>query len=288
MKELSGYTKYFGPDFSGEVRLMECHQHARVKYSDGVISPEQVVDTAEELGVDLALTDHDTLEGFDRALRRRDNSGYSLKIIPAVEYTARGDQGEHRHIIALNPQHMIASGLHYTEANRQFHRQNAKVVAVHPELSNYSMLHTEIKRACSNSEDPEQRFDGLEIANGGVSKAYAVTQMRFLRHITSHISALPQKDLNAQSRAIFQANGHQLFAYGGSDGHSAKEIGDVVMVRPSELEPLEAIESGNTAIYIRDNPSRVSLLDYLSKLGLNFLDKYRNESKNDIINHYGR
>lgn len=59
---------------------LHCHSTA----SDGTLTPVQLVHKAAESGVDvLALTDHDTTEGYAEA--RREAERYSLKLIPGVE-----------------------------------------------------------------------------------------------------------------------------------------------------------------------------------------------------------
>jgi len=61
--------------------MLELHCHTT--YSDGSLTPEQLVSTAKKKGVRaLAITDHDTLSGIDEAIAF---AGNDLEIVPGVE-----------------------------------------------------------------------------------------------------------------------------------------------------------------------------------------------------------
>ena len=71
---------------------VDLHSHTTV--SDGVLSPEELVDHAAHKGVRfLAITDHDTTGGLARALERAERHP-SLTIIPGVEFSADVTEGE--------------------------------------------------------------------------------------------------------------------------------------------------------------------------------------------------
>jgi len=61
--------------------MLELHCHTT--YSDGSLTPEQLVATAKKRGVRvLAITDHDTLSGIDEGIAF---AGNDLEIVPGVE-----------------------------------------------------------------------------------------------------------------------------------------------------------------------------------------------------------
>ena len=61
--------------------MLELHCHTT--YSDGTLTPEELVNAAITAGVRaLAITDHDTLAGWDRAIAA---AGDQLEIIPGLE-----------------------------------------------------------------------------------------------------------------------------------------------------------------------------------------------------------
>ncbi|MDC0920029.1 PHP domain-containing protein [Candidatus Thioglobus sp.] len=64
---------------------VDLHNHSY--YSDGVLSPEEVVTLAKEQGCDVfALTDHDTTDGLFEAQKQADKIG--IKLIHGVEVSA--------------------------------------------------------------------------------------------------------------------------------------------------------------------------------------------------------
>lgn len=68
--------------------VADLHMHST--YSDGSLTPEELVKLAVKKGLaTIAITDHDTVEGVDIASRTA--QGYDLEVIPAIEFsTFRG------------------------------------------------------------------------------------------------------------------------------------------------------------------------------------------------------
>lgn len=75
---------------------LHCHSH----YSDGSLSPEELLDWAKNLKIEiLAISDHDTIEGVQSLRKMREE--LSLNVIPAVEISTKWQQLE-IHIVGLN------------------------------------------------------------------------------------------------------------------------------------------------------------------------------------------
>ncbi len=61
--------------------------HIHTKYSDGSLSPEEVVRCASERGLCcIAITDHDSVSGIDEAIKA--GKKYDIEVIPGVEVSA--------------------------------------------------------------------------------------------------------------------------------------------------------------------------------------------------------
>ena len=75
---------------------LHCHSH----YSDGTLTPTEVVDLAFENGVELfALTDHDSIQGLEEARKRCQHHG--IRMIDGVEVSVSWN-GYSIHIVGLN------------------------------------------------------------------------------------------------------------------------------------------------------------------------------------------
>jgi len=76
--------------------------HAHTHYSDGVLSPSQLVMRAHEKGVELlAVSDHDSISGIEEAKEFVSSKSLSLTVIQAIELSAQSDFGD-IHIVGLN------------------------------------------------------------------------------------------------------------------------------------------------------------------------------------------
>jgi len=64
---------------------MKFDLHIHTNYSDGLYSPKEIVDLAITKNLNgIAITDHDTIEGIEVALKYTNNR-FNLKIIPGIE-----------------------------------------------------------------------------------------------------------------------------------------------------------------------------------------------------------
>ncbi len=78
--------------------MLELHCHTTC--SDGTLTPEELVEAAIAAGVKaLAITDHDTLAGWDRAIAA---AGDALEIIPGLELSTVYN-GRSMHILGYYP-----------------------------------------------------------------------------------------------------------------------------------------------------------------------------------------
>ncbi len=73
--------------------------HVHTTSSDGLFEPEETVKWAHDKGIDvIAITDHDSIDGIDRAIKAGDELG--VRIVPGVEMSCTY-KGEEVHIVGL-------------------------------------------------------------------------------------------------------------------------------------------------------------------------------------------
>ena len=90
------------------MRYIDLHVHSTC--SDGTLTPEELVlrGIKNDL-VAFALTDHDTVEGVARAIRKAEELDQHIQVIPGVElscqYPAAPDQNVEIHILGYNIDH---------------------------------------------------------------------------------------------------------------------------------------------------------------------------------------
>lgn len=77
--------------------------HLHTTESDGTWEPEQLVLEAAKRSLNIiAVTDHDTTAGIDRAI---ENAPVGLKVIPGIELSTVSENGEEVHILGLWIEH---------------------------------------------------------------------------------------------------------------------------------------------------------------------------------------
>src|SRR5438270_6164546 len=82
----------------GEGVFVDLHMHSTA--SDGARAPREVVRAARDIGLAaIALTDHDTVEGFAEA--RAEGDALGIRVVPGVELSAVEDDAE-THLLGLH------------------------------------------------------------------------------------------------------------------------------------------------------------------------------------------
>ncbi|CDH18370.1 Protein trpH [Xenorhabdus bovienii str. kraussei Quebec] len=82
------------------IKRYDLHSHTTA--SDGVLSPEQLVDRAVSMGINvLAITDHDTTDGIPPARAHIQKQDLPLSLVAGVEISTLWENFE-IHIVALN------------------------------------------------------------------------------------------------------------------------------------------------------------------------------------------
>ena len=65
---------------------MPADLHIHTNFSDGLLSPEEVVKRSAKAGLTaIAITDHDTVDGVARGIDEAQKAG--IKLVPALEFT---------------------------------------------------------------------------------------------------------------------------------------------------------------------------------------------------------
>lgn len=84
---------------------MKIDLHSHTYYSDGHLSPKELIDRAHNMQVDvLAITDHDTVDGIQQALDYQAEQKRAMQILPGVEISTSWHNFD-IHILGLNVDH---------------------------------------------------------------------------------------------------------------------------------------------------------------------------------------
>jgi predicted metal-dependent phosphoesterase TrpH len=103
--------------------------HIHTTYSDGLVTPEQLLDAATALGLDvIAVTDHDTVEGAWRVRELAAQGNYAVEVIVGIEVTtARG-----MHLLGLFVEKPLRMYQPVVRAMEQIVAQGGLCLAPHP------------------------------------------------------------------------------------------------------------------------------------------------------------
>jgi predicted metal-dependent phosphoesterase TrpH len=180
---------------------VDLHVHTYYSY-DSSITPEELVFYAEKRGLDcVAITDHDRIDGALKIMKE-----ISFPIIVGMEISSRDG-----HVLGLNLQESIPSGLSADETVDRIHDAGGIAVACHPA----ALFKGSLGRINLSS-----KFDALEVINS---------------------SAFPFGYLAKKNRKI--ADSLEIAQVAGSDAHYGPEIGFAYTLVDAELKAEEIVKA---------------------------------------------
>ena len=160
--------------------MAELHCHTTA--SDGVVTPEQLVEIAEHLGLDvLAVTDHDTIDG---ALRARDHAlatGARVDVIVGMEVTTRRQD----HIVGLFLERAPRIFRSVLDTVDEIHAQGGLAIVAHPFLG----LPSSISASRLHEALQYCRFDGIEAENPYMRRGSRDRLSAFLHKHSDNVGA---------------------------------------------------------------------------------------------------
>lgn len=221
---------------------VECYidLHAHSDCSDGVDTPEELVSKARAAGLcALAITDHDAVEGVERARRV---SAEDLEIVPGVELSAREGASD-VHILGYYFDPGDRSLLSYLDTFRLQRLRRAKGIV--RKLSGLGVP-LELESVIALAQDGKTSVGRPHIARALVeSKQVDSIQDAFTRYLGNHAPAYLPKVFFAVGDAIqviHEAGGAAVLAHPGSLRRDELIPGFVA----SGLDGLEVIHPDHT------------------------------------------
>lgn len=170
--------------------------HCHSTFSDGTFSPEEIIETAEKIGLfAVALTDHDTVSGIERALDAA--AGKNVRFVPGIEISAEIENGT-LHIVGLFVDHKnkeLREMLLFAEDQRR--RRNIRIVERFQALG-ISISVEEMEAEAGPGVMGRPHFAALLLRKGYV----ATPKEAFLRYLGKGGSAFVPKARIPRRRAI--------------------------------------------------------------------------------------
>lgn len=212
--------------------------HFHTRWSDGLATPAQAVARARELGIRVAITDHNVIEGALEAWTLAGDKASEL-IVPGIEVTTR----ERIHLLAWfrRPRDLH----HFYEHHVNPHRpRGATATSV-------------VDQPVSALLDALRKYDHLSSAAHpfAMAKNGWMTVREQHRHIEPLLEELDAVEVlngeemgGANEAAAELANRRGLPVTAGSDGHTLGELGSVTISVPSRADLFEAIQAHETEL----------------------------------------
>jgi hypothetical protein len=205
--------------------LIDMHNHTRISSFDGRMSPEELIESARDRGLDgVCVTEHFTIEGAEVA--REVGDKLKFPVFRGVE--ARTDLGD---MLVFGYYRDVPKGIPFQELVHTVHEWGGVIFAAHPFRREGFTLETRLRELGLNLDKPRQcveiieHLDGIEVANGRSSP-----------------------ETNGKAGSLAHRMG--LPGIGGSDSHDPEDVGRAITRFPrrirSEMELVMALRDGSS------------------------------------------
>ena len=123
--------------------LFDLHTHSH--YSDGLLSPQELIQHAKDKGLSLiALTDHDTTDGLEQAQIEADK--LEIKLINGIEISTFDDEHPSIHILGLDIKDLSVFGYMQKHNRESRKKRNLIILQKHYDLYGIALDYTDIEK----------------------------------------------------------------------------------------------------------------------------------------------
>jgi predicted metal-dependent phosphoesterase TrpH len=172
-------------------KLGKADMHLHTLYSDGTASVQEVLDHVERAtDLDLiAITDHERIDGAQRAIEIHAAGDYSFGLVVGEEITTRRG-----HVLALFLTERVPALRPLPETLERIHDQGGIAIAAHPLAPLTPSLGRRALLRLHSDPDPRHRLDAIELVNpSAAGRSRRVTRQR-LNDEVLHLPAVGNSD----------------------------------------------------------------------------------------------
>ncbi|MFW6348171.1 MAG: PHP domain-containing protein [Cyclonatronaceae bacterium] len=186
--------------------------HLHTTASDGRFPPEKVVEKCAAAGLSaIAITDHDTVAGYEQGLEAARNAGVSL--LPGIEITCDMD-GRERHLLAylFDPRHPRLTSFVQAQRLRRYRRASEMVGNLN--RLGFDMSLDEVKAEAGTLNISRNHIAGVMLRKGYV----AHKQLVFDKYIGDAAPAYHKTeydDIAAVIKLVHECGGVAILAHPG-------------------------------------------------------------------------
>ncbi len=192
--------------------------HLHTFYSDGTLSPEELVRRASALGMKtIAVTDHDGINGLDEALYWGSKLG--LEVIPGIEFSTIMPFGETEKYISV---HLLGYGFDRTDGplrealeiiRKQRDERNIKLLEAIRSLG-YDIDEKDLYRLPGRDYIGKPDFARALLRKGYISASYqAFEEGKYLRHPKARLIRREKISAKKAIELINNAGGYCVLAH---------------------------------------------------------------------------
>lgn len=208
---------------------MKIDLHSHTYYSDGQLSPKELIDRAHNMQVDvLAITDHDTMAGLAEAIDYQATQKRSLQIISGVELSTSWHNFD-IHILGLNLDRQDPLLLSRLEQQSRSRDDRAKEMAAKLAKVGIENVYEEASLLASKGQISRAHFARVLVARGVVNDNEAAFKKYLGKGKKAHVK--PQWIEIAEAiNWIHEAGGKAVLAHPGHYDLTAKWLARLIAV----------------------------------------------------------
>lgn len=200
---------------------MKIDLHSHTLYSDGQLTPEELIDRAHNMQVDvLAITDHDTVDGIEEAITYQQQQTREMKIVAGVEISTSWHNFD-IHILGLDVDCKDETFLQRLAEQSQRREDRALLIAEKLAKAGLDGIYQPAKELAGKGQITRAHFARVMVAKGLVKDMDSVFKKYLGKGKRAHVK--PQWiSIQEAIEWIHQAGGKAVLAHPGHYDMTAK------------------------------------------------------------------
>jgi len=233
--------------------------HLHTYFSDGVLSPEEMVGKVKKAGLDvISVTDHDIVDAIDETTEIAKQ--YDIEVIPGVEISAE-HRGRETHILAYYIDHKNEELLDYLKNFRKERMIRAgKIVSRLNEL-NIKITFEEVLAQVKGNASIGRPHIAMALVDGNYIESYYDAFNKYIGDDKPAYVKKPNVSVVEAVKLISRSNGLSFVAHPGKTLRNSNSIYEMIEAGVDGIEVIHPSHSEYDIAFYQDLSSQYFLLE---------------------------
>ena len=233
--------------------------HMHTYYSDGVLSPEELISKVKKAGLDvISVTDHDIVDAIDETTEIANQHG--IEVIPGVEISAE-HRGRETHILAYHIDHKNEELLDYLKNFRRERMIRARKIVEKLNELNVMISFDEVLAKVKGNASIGRPHIAMALVDGNYIESYYDAFNKYIGDDKPAYVKKPNVSVAEAVKLISRSMGLSFVAHPGKTLRNGNNIYEMIEAGVDGIEIIHPSHSEYDIAFYQDLASQYFMLE---------------------------